>query len=80
MFIFASKYEIPRLRQNAIDRLVWCHNRFKNEQDEELPPDYISLATNPRVYEFTQLDAPIRKLLSDGYFEFAEHNEALVSV
>ena len=26
MFIFAQTFEVSRLRQDAVDRLVWCHN------------------------------------------------------
>jgi hypothetical protein len=72
MYTFAVKYEIPRLRRDAIDRLVWWHEVRHSEV--EIRTGYIGIATLVRVYENTCVDDPIHELLSEGYLEFGSRD------
>jgi hypothetical protein len=58
-FIFAETYDIPYLRQDAVDRLVWCFQR----------PETIhrSIQTVGRAYTHTQPGSPLRRVLVDGF-------------
>ena len=30
LYFFAKKFDIPRLQQDAVDRLIWCNNKGYN--------------------------------------------------
>jgi hypothetical protein len=66
IFIFAEAYDIPRLRLDAIDRLVWCHNR-KYEGE-----GYFSAATIEKAYKHTKCGSPLRMILAKGYSAFGD--------
>jgi hypothetical protein len=80
MYIFAGTYEIPRLRLDAIDRLVWCHNRiWATGGLVDCPLSYIGQASLTRAYENTLKGDKIGDLLSQGYYELGDHkDEALL--
>jgi hypothetical protein len=82
IYIFASTYEIHRLRLDAIDRLVWCHNRiFDTSTLVDGPLGYVGPSVLTRAYKNTLTSDPIRRLLSEGYYELGCHSdEALLTL
>jgi len=77
MYIFASRYEIPRLRQDAIDRLVWCNNWMFIDYIEN--PDYyhnhISITAIETLYRNTKPGDPLRGLLGEGYHDYGDQRD-----
>jgi hypothetical protein len=48
MYIFAQTFDIPRLRQDAIDRLLKCHN---DEYDNSMSAGFIPASAIQSAYE-----------------------------
>jgi hypothetical protein len=64
LFIFAETYDIPKLRHDAIDRLVHC---FSQDEDPRFDPPYqVYPSIVTRAYEMTSDGSPIRKILVAG--------------
>jgi hypothetical protein len=80
MYIFANRYEVPRLRQDAIDRLVWCNNLMFLDLDDDEPDydyhDYISITAIETLYRTTKPSDPLRELLSEGYHDYGDQRDA----
>jgi hypothetical protein len=72
-FIFAETFDIPRLRQDSIDRLVWCHNLAHIGSVTE---SFVSTAATQKAYIHTKRGSGLRKVLADGWYEF-ENKERL---
>ncbi|KAF2833954.1 hypothetical protein CC86DRAFT_415989 [Ophiobolus disseminans] len=72
MYIFASAYQIPRLRQDAMDRLVWCHNHFATEQSDQYSTNYVSPQILVSACQNTRPGSPLRELLLEGFYEFSD--------
>ncbi|KAJ4294290.1 hypothetical protein N0V90_007980 [Kalmusia sp. IMI 367209] len=68
LFIFAKAYKIPRLRQDALDRLCWFYN---SKRTQGIPPRPLPRDTIRRAYNNTS-DSPLRELLLDGCCTFPE--------
>ncbi|KAH7085126.1 hypothetical protein BKA63DRAFT_574192 [Paraphoma chrysanthemicola] len=63
---YPEAYEIPKLRQDPINRIIWYH---KAAQDEAGLNGYIATSCIEAVYEPTKPYNVIRSLLVDGYCE-----------
>jgi hypothetical protein len=70
MYIFAKTFNIPRLRQDAMDRLVWCNNFTCDSKSESRHSEYISTAAIWRAYEHTERNSPLRKWLTGRNFHY----------
>jgi hypothetical protein len=75
MFVFAEAYDIPRLEQDALDRLVWCHNMYEQVSIECLRHDYISSLSINKICEITEPGSLVQTMLSDGFFEFGNYKD-----
>jgi hypothetical protein len=75
LYIFANRYEILRLRLDAIDRLVWCLNRFDHAEDHGIEASFIGTATLVRAWRATSQNDPIRKLLCEGFSGMGDHSD-----
>jgi hypothetical protein len=75
LYIFANRYEIPHLRLDAIDRLVWCLNRFDDAEDRSIEVNFIGTATMVRAWRTISRDDPIRELLCEGFCGMGDHGE-----
>jgi hypothetical protein len=65
MYIFGTTFDIPRLRQDAMDRLVWCSN-FSYTLT---PTSYarVSESIILRAYEHTNCNSPLlTRLIAHG--------------
>ena len=60
VFVFAEAYMIPRLRQDAIDRLVWCTNSSTDAH-------FVPASVIQRVYKHTPASSPLHRLLAIRY-------------
>jgi hypothetical protein len=67
LFVFATVYGIPRLRQDALDRLVWCHNRWLEEDESGETVDYLRKETLQKAIEHTEPGDPLRAFLFEEY-------------
>jgi hypothetical protein len=72
MYIFASAYEIPRLRQDAIDRVVWCYNQLLEVWRGETEGGCFTAARLNRAYDHTQAASGLRALLKEGYCKWGK--------
>jgi len=68
MYIFAQTYDIPRLRQDAMDRLVRCNNAGSSA--EPCLYSNVSASTIQRAYQHTARDSAVRKWLAAHGAEF----------
>jgi hypothetical protein len=79
VLIFAETFNIPRLRQNAIDRLVWCHN-IVNKADAR--GKFVSPAAIRRACANTKFGSGVRKILAFGWCDYEDEdrrkNEAVL--
>jgi hypothetical protein len=67
MYIFAKTYNIPRLRQDAMDRLVWCNDTAYDF------PEYGTFVSGTAIqcaYENTQPGNPLRQWLIGAFTVF----------
>jgi hypothetical protein len=86
MCIFAIRYEIPRLRLDAIERFAWALNMYQENEtwSQHLPwipsPPYVSPTAYIRAYKYIAADDPFRKLLWQGWYEFGETDEATLAM
>jgi hypothetical protein len=67
MYIFARVYDIPRLRCDAMDRLVWCNNTAHYNGQYGT---FVSASSITRAYEHIDPGSPLRELLISGFFWF----------
>ncbi|KAH7085118.1 hypothetical protein BKA63DRAFT_548333 [Paraphoma chrysanthemicola] len=65
MFLFAQTFDIPRLRQDATDRIIWCHNTISG---------FDSSSAISKAYANTKPGSGLRQMLVVGWREF-EHDE-----
>jgi hypothetical protein len=85
MFVFAKAYDTPRLEQDALDRLVWCHNMYKLESRSTSPllrSAYISSSSINKICDITEPGSLVQRMLSDGWFEYGncQNDELLESL
>jgi len=71
MYIFAHTYDIPRLAQDAWDRLVWC-NRNARVLASHFKKTFVSASTIQHLYENTQPGNYVRTWLVNGLRAFAD--------
>jgi hypothetical protein len=69
VYIFAQTFDIPRLRQDAMDRLLWCHNE---EYVDSLSPGFIHASSIQKAYENTRPGSKLREILVYGWCEMME--------
>ncbi|KAF2833952.1 hypothetical protein CC86DRAFT_400530 [Ophiobolus disseminans] len=67
LYLFAKSYDIPHLRQDAIDRLAWYVSHGIQIHDDQ----FIYVCTITEAYNQTKPGSPLRKLLG---ISFALHN------
>jgi hypothetical protein len=79
MCIFAIRYEIPRLRLDAIDRLVWCLNRFGEAVTDCREFEYIGTAAFVTAYGNISLEDPIRSILCESFSEISSNDPDMLS-
>jgi hypothetical protein len=72
MYIFSQTYDIPRLRQDAMDRLVWCHDVG---YDVDYFDTFVSAFCIKRAYDHTEEGSPLRKWLIIGFMEFCSYDK-----
>ncbi|KAH7094760.1 hypothetical protein FB567DRAFT_586115 [Paraphoma chrysanthemicola] len=68
MFLFAETWDIPRLRQDAVDRLVWCNNYFRSNGTYD---GFVASNTITMAYDRTKPKNPLRRLIA---IAFCLHN------
>jgi hypothetical protein len=73
IFIFAETYEIPRLRLDAIDRLVWCYNHALHHHTE--PEDFLKAPIFNHAYKHTKSGCVLRKWLVCAFRCFRNHDD-----
>lgn len=71
MYIFAHNYGIPRLAQDALDRLVWS-NRNARLLAGHFNKTFVSAWTIQHLYENTQPDNHVRTWVVNGLRAFAD--------
>jgi hypothetical protein len=77
LFLSAEAYDIPLLRQDAIDRLVQCFHYIHTE-DEDSETWAFNYEVVDRVFDQTdeKPNSPLRKIMIDGYCLGSELPEA----
>lgn len=69
VFIFAEAFDIPRLRHDVIDRLLWCHNK---EFDYGHAISFVLTENIKMAYDNTKPGSKLRKVLVYGWCEFLD--------
>jgi hypothetical protein len=72
MYIFSQTYDIPRFRQDAMDRLVWSHDVG---YDVDYFDTFVSASCIKRAYDHTEEGSPLRKWLIIGFMEFCSYDK-----
>jgi hypothetical protein len=70
MYIFASTFEIPRLRHIAMDRLLWCHHAEHITTALDKSKEFLSNSIIQRAYADTQKKSKLREVLVHSWVEF----------
>jgi hypothetical protein len=75
MFLFATTYNIPTLRNDAVSRLRCYFDPAINVSGGWQSMNYISEKLVNRVYDTTDAISPMRRLLVAGLSMVAQHDE-----
>lgn len=70
MYVFAKAYDIPRLRQDAMDRIIWCNNKSWDSSDTGT---FVCASTIKRAYEHLEAGNYVRNWLISGFSAYSSY-------